>query len=129
MARGIATKGLEILVAWQAGTTGEFSWQKGDRLRSDHPAVKLLGRNAFVPDGTPDNELPHPFEGAIAASVESGREMVQRTKTPMARAKRRVTVEVDGEPREISKGDLLEVGDSLVALIPAAFEHIEVPQQ
>ena len=59
-----------LYVAWQ-GASGEIDgvpyWVgRGDRLRGDHPFVRLMGSEVFVEAETPQNLWPSVFDAAIA---------------------------------------------------------------
>ena len=61
----------EIVVAWQSGSADlggtAFDFRVGARFRGDHPVVRKLGRAAFVPDGTPSDEMPSVYDEAVKA--------------------------------------------------------------
>ena len=48
--------------------------------------------------------------------------------SPRYRAKRKVTVDVDGETRSIKRGELVETNDLAVQLMPAGFELVQIKE-
>jgi hypothetical protein len=61
----------KIYVAWQGFSTTlpdgtPFAAQTGTRLRGSHPAVRHVGEQAFVEDGTLSDEIPTAV-GVVAA--------------------------------------------------------------
>src|SRR4051794_35141305 len=47
----------EVVVCWMPYATSEYTIPHGTRLRGAHPAVRA-NPNWFVPDGTPESEIP-----------------------------------------------------------------------
>jgi hypothetical protein len=58
----------KVYVSWQGVSSGEYSVPAGTRLRGDHPLVQAAGAAAFVEDGTPPSEWPHPLDRVIEES-------------------------------------------------------------
>jgi hypothetical protein len=92
-----------------------------DRLRADHPAVRHMGRSAFVPDGTPRDQLPSQLDHAVAHAPDWKLRDLRGTSLPVTKycAQKTVTAEVDGEKRRVRRWDLLEPNDPLVAISAA----------
>jgi hypothetical protein len=127
-----STTKAELYVAFQAGCTelpdgGDFTWHRGDRLRADHPAVKRLGRSAFVPEGTPRDEIPNLFEDGLSKMPEPSRDDGVRALTQRYRCLKNVRADVDGKVLTAKKGDMLEPNDDLVRIAPASFQAVSVP--
>jgi hypothetical protein len=57
-----------VYVSWQSGSVDvdgtPYSFVTGERLRGDSPAVKAAFW-CFVPDGTPDGEMPSAFSQVV----------------------------------------------------------------
>lgn len=56
----------EIVIAWQGVSVGDHTVPVGTRLRASHPAVKTIGRAAFIEEAVPPAEWPSARTEAIA---------------------------------------------------------------
>ena len=121
----------ELYVAYQGGCMsadgGEFAWQAGDRFQAEHPVVKRLGATAFVPDGTPADEIPNLFVDVVARMPEFGPKDHGGSLTLRYRCIKNVRADVDGTVLTAKKGDMLEPNDDLPRISPASFEATYVP--
>jgi hypothetical protein len=95
--------------------------------------VQKFGAGAFVEDGTPPSEWPSPLDEAIAqheASTSAERRAAQRAGGPRLlttkyRARKAVSMDIDGEKRRVRRGELLEGNDPLRSLADAEPVQVE----
>jgi hypothetical protein len=108
------------------GPNGPETYTEGTRLEGSNEIVKRH------PDFWAREDLPSEITAKRKSAwaevfsvryTDHNRPRVLRTKY---RATKSVRLDVDGEPRRVRKGDLLENNDPIAALIPGAFELVQV---
>ena len=61
--------------AWQGASavvdSVPYGVSRGDRLRGDHPFVRLMAEGVFVPEDTPQDQWPSPFDESISVGAEA----------------------------------------------------------
>jgi hypothetical protein len=78
----------KLYAAWQGfSTTIEgvpYTFPRGTRLKGSHPAVRKMGADAFVEDGTPEPEWPHVLDDVVEAADEAARQQdPKRPESPL----------------------------------------------
>jgi hypothetical protein len=105
---------------------GPETFTEGFRLEGSNEMVKRF------PDYWAREDLPSEiaakrkaaWAGALSASYTDHNP--PRVLRARLRVKRAVKVDVDGEPRRIRKGDLLENNDPVAQFVPDAFELVQI---
>jgi hypothetical protein len=124
----------DLVVAWQGGAVDidgrPYVFERGRRLRGDHPVVKALGEGAFVLDGTPDDEMPSAVDELVRADDEAARAVKPKAPpridpaTPLRDllvCRRAVTM---SEAGACARGAIVLADDPIVALAPDAFRPL-----
>jgi hypothetical protein len=124
----------DLVVAWQGGAVDidgrPYVFERGKRLRGDHPVVKALGEAAFVLDGTPADEMPSVVDELVRADDEAARAVKAKAPpridpaTPLRDllvCRRAITMSKAGT---CAQGAIVLVDDPIVALAPDAFRPL-----
>jgi hypothetical protein len=122
-----------------AGPFGTF--QRGARLKGDHPAVIAYLDEMFVPDGTPDDEMPNVFGQLADQAVERERERLREEREAFEAEARLNPVKITaptppavlkctrdhpallhGRPVVVKRGSTVLEGDPVVTQDPDAWQ-------
>jgi len=117
-----------IAVAWQGAAWENYVVSTGDRLRSDHPMVKALGRSAFVPDGLPRGEWPNVLDDVIAeaeaAPVAPKPPPPIAPATPVSELVICVRGIIASKVGSVPQGTVVHKDDRRVAAVPEAWKPL-----
>jgi hypothetical protein len=114
----MATKVAITTITFDGGEIHE-----GQRLEATDPLVKKF-KELFADDtGTKEfrEKYAKLWEPAIKTSSQHPTAKVKKWQ-----AKKRIRVDVDGDPRTVAKGEVVEATDPIVLVTPKSFEAIEV---
>ena len=121
-------------VAWQ-GASGAidgvpYGVSRGDRLRGDSPFVRIMGEGVFVPEDTPQDQWPSPFDesisiGAAAATAPPARPCRIDPQTVLADLLICTQGILNSSAGPCSPGRIVDRTDPIVAVAPECFRPLQ----